>query len=426
MNDSSTNQSPERIAVIGAGISGLTTAYLLHQHYDVTVFEANDYIGGHTHTIPVYQNGRTYNVDTGFIVFNDRTYPRFMQLLKKLDVAYQPSSMSFSVRNDQSGIEYRATNLNTFFAQRRNLFRPSMYRLIHDILRFKRELPAIVQTPDYSLTLGAYLEQQRYSAFFISHFIIPMGAAIWSSSTKTMQDFPLHFFARFFYNHGFLEMQNQPQWFVIQGGSSKYIEPLIAGFRDRIMTASPVACVCRLPEHVEIQTRDGRVFPFDKIIIATHSDQALRMLGDPSDAEKRILGGLPYQANATVLHTDTTLMPHARRAWASWNYHVNDSPNQPASVSYNMNILQTLSSPEQFMVTLNHTDAVNPGHIIREFTYHHPVFTPEGAGLQSQQQEINGVNRTWFCGAYWRYGFHEDGVISALNVCHDFDVKLEE
>jgi predicted NAD/FAD-binding protein len=419
-----TTQPGQRIAVIGAGISGLTAAYLLSRAHEVTVFEANDYAGGHTHTIPVETPDGRCNVDTGFIVYNDRTYPNFIALLTQLGVAGQRTGMSFSVRNERSGIEYRASTLNGLFAQRRNLLNPRMYRLIAEILRFGRQSPRLLEEDDTDTSLSEYLQSEHYSEFFITHFIVPMGAAIWSSSIAAMMAFPASFFIRFFHNHGFLNALDKPHWCVIKGGSWNYVAPLSAPYREQLHLNAPVAAITRRENGVEIRPRGSGALPFDQVVIAAHSDQALRMLTDPDEHETRVLGALPYQANETVLHSDTSLMPRARRAWASWNYHMHGGMHEPVAVSYNMNILQSLDFRRDFIVTLNAKAEIDRAKIIAEMLYHHPLFTREGVRCQDQQDELNGRRRTWFCGAYWRYGFHEDGVVSALNVCRRFGIGL--
>lgn len=424
MPERSAQHSSRRIAVIGTGISGLTAAYLLHDDHEITVYEANSYIGGHTNTIRLERDGKEYMVDTGFIVFNNKTYPNFTRLLTQLGVAYRDSTMSFSVRNEATGLEYRASSLNSFFAQRRNLLKPAFYRMIAEIFKFNRACAALPDNTSYETVLGTYLHEQGYSPLFVSHFIVPMGAAIWSSSTKDMLECPLVFFAQFFNNHGFLNVHDQPQWYVIHGGSCRYIEPLTAGFRERVMLNTPVVSVRRHPDFVAVTTADGGSARFDDVIIATHSDQALSILADPTAREKELLGAIPYQLNSAVLHTDTSFMPRARRAWASWNYHIASGSTGAACVSYNMNILQSIPSPPDFIVTLNSDTEISPEKHIASIEYHHPVFTADGVRAQEHHDEINGICRTYYCGAYWRYGFHEDGVVSALRVCKHFGKTL--
>lgn len=414
-----------RVAVIGTGISGMLAAYLLAPEHDLTVFEAADYIGGHTHTHQVEMDGKPYAVDTGFIVYNDWTYPNFIKLMAKLGVESQPSSMSFSVKCEKTGLEYNGTSLNSLFAQRVNFLRPSFYLMIRDILRFNRESVSILDTGNESMTLGDYLRENGYSKQFAEHYIIPMGSAIWSAAPEDMLKFPLYYFVRFFKNHGMLSVNERPQWRVIRGGSSRYAAALTQGFRDRIRLNSPVQAVRRFPDGVEVTPKNGKPEKFDKVIIAAHSDQALKMLADPSADEKKILGAMPYQENEAVLHTDSSLLPKRRLAWASWNYHLLASKQARVSVTYNMNILQTLDSPRPFCVTLNRTPDIDPAKILRRITYHHPVYNAGSIEAQKHHALINGVNRTYFCGAYWGYGFHEDGVKSALEVAKYFGKGLD-
>lgn len=405
-----------KIAIIGTGIAGMSAAHGLSAQHDITVFEANGYIGGHTNTVRVTQAGREYAVDTGFIVFNNWTYPLFSALLDELGVASQPSNMSFSVRCQRSGLEYNGNTLNTLFAQRRNLLRPSFYGMLWNILRFNREAPALLESEDDGLTLGEFLHEGGYGRAFREHYIIPMGAAIWSAEPDIMRAFPVRYFVRFFKNHGLLNLVDRPQWRVIRGGSSQYIQRLTARYASRIRLNCPVARITRHPDHVRITPRGGEPERFDGVVLATHSDQALGLLGDPSDDERTILGAIPFQENEAVLHTDTRLLPRRPLAWAAWNYHLTREPRTRVPVTYNMNILQSLDAPEPFCVTLNYGEAIDPWKVLYRTIYHHPVYTPESVAAQGRRGEINGVNRTWYCGAYWYNGFHEDGVRSALDV----------
>lgn len=405
-----------RIAIIGTGIAGMTAAWLLQRQHELTLFEAAAWIGGHTHTVDVTLGGKEYAIDTGFIVFNDRTYPNFIRLLQELQVATQPTKMNFSVRCDKTGLEYSGATLNTLFAQRRNLLRLSFHRMLRDILRFNRETPALLAADSPAVSLSDYLAQQRYSREFIDQYLLPMGAAIWSAQPEAMGQMPARYFVQFFHNHGLLSVNRHPQWRVIQGGSRRYAQRLTAPFLDRIRLACPVARLSRLADGVLIEPQGGEPERFDAVIIATHSDQALRLLADPSEAERTILGAIPYQENEVVLHTDTRLLPRRRLAWAAWNYHIPAQTQARVAVTYNMNILQGLNAPETFCVTLNSSAAIDPASILYRTVYHHPVYTPDAIAAQRRWGEINGVNRTWYCGTYWGYGFHEDGVNSALAV----------
>jgi predicted NAD/FAD-binding protein len=402
----------------------MVAAHLLCEDHELVVFEANDYIGGHTNTIDVELNGARYAVDSGFIVFNEHTYPNFVKLMKRLGVAWQLSKMSFSVQSEKTELEYSPSTLSSLFAQRSNLVRPSFYRMLMDAVRFRRKAQEILQAKDYEISLGAYLEGKGYSQNFIHHFIIPMGEAIWSADPRQFHEFPAHYFVQFFNNHGFLKVKDQPQWQVIKGGSRTYVAPLTKPYRDRVRLNCPVESVRRHPDYVEVKPRNGGVEKFDQVVIATHSDQALAMLADPSDVEQEILTAIPYQDNLAVLHTDSSLLPKRRVAWASWNYHIPREELGRVAVTYYMNMLQTIQAPADFCVTLNRSEIIDPAKIIREFHYHHPVYSRHGPAAQMRRHEINGVNRTYFCGAYWGYGFHEDGVNSALAVCEHFGKTL--
>ena len=413
-----------RIAIIGTGISGLTSAYLLSEDHEVVVYEANSYIGGHTNTVDVSLNGQQYAVDTGFIVFNEKTYPHFVKLMRRLGVGWQNSVMSFSVQCEKTGLEFSPSTLNSLFIQRRNLLRPSFYRMLWDAMRFKRDSEALLESDDYGLTLAEFLTGKGYSQAFVQHFIVPMGAAVWSTDPVKFNEFPARYFAQFFKNHGFLDVKDQPQWLTIKGRSRQYIKPITQSYVDQIRLNCPVASVRRYPDHVEIQPQNEAAEKFDQVVIAAHSDQALALLDDPTDAEKNILGVIPYQENQAVLHCDESLLPSKKAAWASWNYHIPQEDLGRVAVTYDMNILQRIGAPRELCVSLNLAKAIDPVKIYRELIYHHPVYNPESLAARHSHREINGVNRTYYAGAYWGYGFHEDGVASALEVCKHFGKTL--
>ena len=405
-----------KIAIIGSGISGLACAHYLHRSHDVHVFESAARIGGHTATVDVSVGGRKFAIDTGFIVYNDWTYPHFIKLMDELGVSTSPTDMGFSVSDKLTGLEYAGSSLNTIFAQRWNLLSPRFWGMLRDILRFNKNAVADLDAGriDETLTLGEYLRDKNYGDSFIQQYLVPMGSAIWSADTDAMQEFPLQFFVRFFRNHGLLNVRNRPQWRVINGGSRQYLEPLCEGFKHQIHCNSKIVHVSRQPGAATLVFADGHSERFDQVVMACHSDQALALLSDPSDRETEILGAMHYQDNEVVLHTDTQLLPAEPKTWSAWNYLLT-AQEQRAVLTYNMNILQGLDAPETFCVTLNHTDAINPHKILGRFNYSHPVFTLEGVAAQQRWSEIN-TDQTWFCGAYWRNGFHEDGVFSALRV----------
>jgi predicted NAD/FAD-binding protein len=413
-----------RIAVVGAGVSGLVAAWTLSREHEVSVFEKDSRVGGHTNTVDAPAGGRTWPVDTGFIVHNRETYPNFTRILSILGVGTKEATMSFSVKCEGTGLEYCPSTFGTLFAQRRNLFRPAFWRMLRDALRFRGEMPTILAGTGYETTLGEYLGQGGYSTAFIEEFLIPMGAAIWSADPERFRNVPLRFFVRFFANHRFLEQEGQPGWRVIEGGSRGYLEPMTATFRDRIATDAEVASIRRREDGVDVHLAGGETRSFDQVVVATHSDQALALLSDPGAAEKAILGAIPYQENDTLLHTDASLLPKRRKAWAAWNFHRLPGRGGRAVVTYDMSILQGYRAPEEFLVTLNREEAVDPSRVLYRTVYHHPVYTAEALAAQSRWGEINGVRRTWFCGAYWGYGFHEDGVNSALAVTRALGMDL--
>jgi len=408
-----------KIAIVGSGIAGNVAAYRLHREHEITVFEAGDHVGGHTHTHDIEHEGRRVAVDTGFIVCNDRTYPNFMALLDELGVEVQASEMSFSVRT-AGGLEYNGTTLNSLFAQRRNLARPAFWRMIGDILRFNREAPRLLERPDDPVSIGAYLQEHGYSPQFVDHYILPMGAAIWSAGTAVLRSFPAVYFVRFFHHHGMLSVEDRPQWLSIRGGSVRYVERLTAPIRARIRLRTPVETVRRTPAGVLLKAAGCESERFDRVFFACHSDQALRLLTDATQTEREVLGAIRYQRNDVMLHTDTSVLPRRKLAWAAWNYHLLDAHSERVAVTYNMNLLQRLQTNTPLLVSLNMNDRIDPARVIRQLAYEHPVFTPDAVAAQSRQAEINGAHGAYFCGAYWRFGFHEDGVVSALAALEHF------
>ena len=417
-----------RIAVVGSGISGLVAAYVLSRTHEVTLFERDDRLGGHTHTHRVRRPDGEWTVDTGFIVCNDRTYPNFLALLDLLGVPTQESDMSFSVRCEATGLEYNGTSLNTIFAQRRNLLRPSFHRMLRDILRFHDDARALLaEGPE--LTFDEWLARgtsggKPWSREFREHYLFPMCAAIWSSGVAEVGAFPARNFARFFDNHGMLSVDDRPRWRTVAGGSDRYVARIVAPFRDRIRLATPVDGIRRGPDHVELLPRGGTAERFDHVVVAAHSDQALRMLQDPSEAERDVLGAIPYRANDAALHLDQSVMPRARLAQASWNFHLLRDEGRAPVVTYDMNRLQRIPSRERLFVTLNRTADLAPERVLARATYEHPLYTRGATAAQARWAEVNGVRRTWFCGAYWGWGFHEDGVRSALRVTRAFGEDL--
>lgn len=408
-----------KIAIIGSGIAGLTCAWRLAGHHQVTLFEAEPTVGGHTATVDVSTPQGTYAIDTGFIVYNDRTYPRFMGLLSELGIRGQKTQMSFSVHNPQSGLEYNGHTLTSLFAQRRNLVNPAFWGLLRDIMRFNRlAKAALAGDVNENATLETFLEQHGFSAFFARHYILPMGAAIWSSSLQEMRRFPLPLFLRFFEHHGLLDVTQRPQWYVVPGGSREYVRAILTQLGDRLtlhLNAS-VQQVIRHNGGVEIQLAQSN-HTFDQVIFACHSSQALAMLADPTPAESEVLGDIGWQHNEVVLHSDPRWLPVRKRAWASWNYRLSERDQASACVTYNMNILQGLPEGSPlFCITLNPEMPVDERYVWKRFVYEHPMFNPKSWRAQSRRSEINGHQRSWFCGAYWYNGFHEDGVRSALDV----------
>ncbi|HKH78666.1 MAG TPA: FAD-dependent oxidoreductase [Solirubrobacteraceae bacterium] len=412
-----------RIAIVGAGISGLVCAHLLHRDHELVVFEATDRAGGHANTVHVQTDTGAYDLDTGFIVFNDRNYPQFERLLGELGVATQPSQMSFGV-SDGVDFEYNGSSLNGLFATRANMLAPSFHRMIADLVRFNRDARRLLASEE-SPSLREWLAQRRYSRVFVERLIVPQASAVWSADPAQMWSLPARFLVEFFDNHGMLGFRDRPRWRTITGGSRTYVEALTRPWHERLAFCTPVREVARHPDHVTVSARGREPERFDAVVFATHSDQALALLADPSERERELLGAIPYQTNEAVLHTDRSLLPRRRRAWASWNYHLDTGVTGVTgvtgrcTVTYHMNRLQSLRADREFCVTLNRTAAIDPERIIAVMRYAHPVYTPAGVAARSRHREISGRNRTHYCGAYWGWGFHEDGVQSALRVARE-------
>ncbi|MEY5021190.1 MAG: hypothetical protein RJA91_759, partial [Pseudomonadota bacterium] len=406
-------------AIIGAGISGNTLAYYLNPHHQIALFESNDRIGGHSHTHHINVFNQKVSVDTGFIVFNKKTYPNFLKLLHELKVPYENSAMSFSVKDSQKDFEYNGTNLNALFAQRKNFINPSFYKMIREILRFNKSSIILLRS-DEEISLGDYLKREGYSDFFKKYYILPMGSAIWSSNIKTMMQFPAKFFIQFFNNHGMLNINDRPQWLTISGGSINYVNKMIKSFRKKIKLNQNIKYVERKKDYIAIYHKD-RVEKFDWVFFACHSDEALKLIKSPNSDEKNILKAIPYTDNEVILHYDDHFMPKRKLAWAAWNYHIDDNANSPASLTYNMNILQNLKTEAPLLVTLNPLQKINKKKIIKTLSYAHPQYSLRSIEAQSRYHLISGVNRTSFAGAYWGNGFHEDGVKSALDAIQQFN-----
>ena len=405
-----------KIAIVGTGIAGLVAAHKLHREHEITVFEAGERIGGHTNTVRVDSADETHWIDTGFIVFNDRNYPNFEALLEELGVASQPSHMGFSVSDGSGRFEYSGTPRG-LFARRSNLVSPSFLGMLREWRRFNREARELIGANGSSPSLGHWLEQRGFSRNFIDRLIVPQASAVWSADPEQMWSFPASFMAEFFENHGMYSLRDRPAWRTVSGGSAHYVEAIAAPWRERVRLNAPVRRIERHADRVTISAEGCGSEDFDEVVVAAHSDQALAMLADPSRAEREILGAIPYQPNEAVLHTDTSLMPRRRPVWASWNFHLSPEPQPGSTVTYWMNNLQRLRAEETYLVTLNRGEAIDPAKTVRRVQYEHPMFTAEGIAAQARHAEVSGVRRTHYCGAYWGWGFHEDGVLSALRAC---------
>ena len=411
-----------RIAIVGGGISGLAAAWLLSREHEVELFERDARLGGHTHTHKVTMEGRDYKVDTGFIVYNNENYPLLKRLFDELGVASQPTHMSFSVQDARSGLEYNAGSFGNLLANPRNLLDPKFLKMMGEIKRFYKEAHHLLETEGAGPTLGDYLREQKYSPMFIEDHLIPMVSALWSAPSTQIMNFPGKYLIRFMRNHRMLQVSGRPEWRTVTGGSARYIDLMRKDWKVKERLETPVLRILREEDCVRLATDDGEE-RFDHVVLACHSDQALAMLGDPSENETSILGAIPYQKNDVVLHTDARLLPKKKKAWAAWNAHVPLQPSSDCTVSYCMNILQSIDAPEPLIVTLNRTTEIDPDKIIARMNYQHPVYTSQSIAAQNRRVAINGQRRTWFTGAYWRYGFHEDGLRSAISVAKALDVE---
>ena len=407
-------QKKLKIAIVGSGISGSTAAYLLSESHDITVYEKNDYMGGHVNTVDVDVDGKKFAIDTGFIVFNDKTYPNFMKLLHDIGQETQNSTMSFSVKNENINLEYNGSSLNGLFSQRANIFRPSFLRMIRDIIRFNKNRYSS-ENKNLSISIDEFLEKNNYSNDFTNNYLLPMASSIWSAKQDEILNMPVRFLLRFFDNHGLLQLKDRPQWMVIKGGSKEYLKKLSKKYMSKVHLSSRVTAIYRNDDFVEIDLDNGSKAKFDYVFIATHSDQALKILNNPSQDEINILSKIRYQENVATLHTDSSFMPKSKRCWASWNYYVSGGNSKRVNLTYCMNILQDLTSKTNFLVTLNDDGRIDRKKTIKTFNYHHPIFDNAAVKAQKEFPKINGSNRTFYVGAYWGNGFHEDGVQSAIN-----------
>jgi len=413
-----------KVAIIGTGISGMAAAHHLEGRADLTIFEASHKPGGHANTVIAESERGLESIDTGFIVFNDRNYPEFTKLLEELEIASRPSTMSFSVSDGD--FEYTGRSLSGLFARRRNMVDPGFLRMLAEFPRFQRRLGQLAADGDGGPSLGEFLEEEGFSPMLREYVVVPLVSAVWSADPERMWSFPAGFLARFLDNHGLLSLRNRPQWRTIEGGSWSYVEALTSSLRDRIWTDTPVERIQRFPDRVEVTPRGGLPEKFDQVVIATHSDQALELLADPTPEERQVLGAIDFQPNEAVLHTDESLLPRRHAARACWNYHLTDESMGATALTYDMNRLQTLECKRQFCVTLNLTDRIDPASIIDVIQYEHPVFTPDTMVAQERWEEISGSGRTHYCGAYWRNGFHEDGAFSGLRAARDVAAAIPD
>jgi len=415
-----------KIAIIGSGISGLTSAYLLHKKHDITLFESNNYIGGHTNTITVNdENNNQLNVDTGFIVYNNDTYPNFVKILNKLKVETQPSTMSFSLSCERSGMEYGTGNLKALFGNKSNIISFKFYKLLFGIFTyFKKAKTFLKHNNDFSYTVHDFIKSAKINNYTYEKFILPMASAIWSTNFDEIEQMPAKYLFEFYKNHDLLSINPSKKWRVIKGGSKQYVSKLIKPFDNRIRINSKVHSIKRDKNTIYLKTDRNEKEEFNAVILACHSDQALKILEDSTNQEKEILANIPYQLNQAILHTDTSVLPKNKKMWSSWNSYIPKEQNSNVSLTYNMNILQSIKSKNTFCVSINMENNINPSKIIKKINYSHPTFNKKSVFAQSQKNKISGIKNTYFAGAYWRYGFHEDGVLSALDVCKNFGVEI--
>lgn len=411
-----------RIAIVGSGVSGLVAAWMLHDRHDVVLLEAADRLGGHVSTTDLLVSGQEVSVDTGFIVYNRRNYPGFSSMLDTLGADTRPTTMSFSVSCAETGIEYAGHDLNGLFAQRRNALNPRFVQMISQILRFNRSALEDVGAADWQVTIGDYLDRAGFDGLFRSHYLLPMAAAIWSSPIDSVSRMPARLFVEFFHNHGLLTLRERPQWRTLIGGSKRYVELLSASFDDRIRLNCPVRQVRRSADVVTVESPAG-IEHFDQIVFACHADQALGVLSDADARERDVLSALPFASNAVTLHTDTSLLPKSRRAWAAWNYSLDRGTTQRARVTYNMNLLQGLECSKTICVTLNDAEQIPEDKVYGQYVYEHPVYDATSQAARARRWEISGHNRTWYCGAYWGCGFHEDGFQSSADVAERLNAE---
>ena len=411
-----------RIAVIGAGISGMASAWLLSRQHEVDLYEADACIGGHTHTHEVSSGGKDYAVDSGFIVFNPQNYPLLTRLFDELGVASQQTEMSFAVHDERDGLEYGTSTFDALFCQRRNLVSPRFLGMVSDLRRFYREAPRLLEIADKGPTLGEYLDKNRYGKTFRDQHLVPMASALWSSPSEHVLDFPAKYLVTFMANHHMLQISGRPEWRVVKGGSQRYVDKLSGAWKVRERLACPVHKVMRSADSVEVISVAGAEH-YDQVVMACHSDQALRLIHQPTASERDVLGAIDYQRNETVLHTDTRLLPTQRKAWSAWNVLIPQQPGAPCTVTYDMNLLQSLDAQDTFCISLNCTDRIDPAKILARLDYAHPAYTHAAVAAQARHAEISGADRLWYAGAYWGWGFHEDGMRSAVKVAQGLGVS---